>query len=103
MMALLDPTDIGLAGRFDLFLRTQPDVEGNTGWSRFFGWIANLDERFQQEFLDLLSGKEQDALTQELDVVITKMKEAQMDVSAITAGILNKTPVEEIGTIKSIG
>jgi hypothetical protein len=89
-VALINPTDIALAAKMSMFLNTQPDKEGNTGWTRFFGWIAGLDEKLQQEFLDMLSGGEQIALTSELTTLVTKMQDKGMDVATIAADILDK-------------
>jgi len=64
--------------------------DGRGGFRQVVEWVATLDEKAQQAFLDLLSGATRDTLTAEMEGVVAKMKTAGMDPIAEAAAAVSK-------------
>jgi len=70
--------------------------DGSDGFRKVVEWVATLDDKVQQDFLDLLSGSTRDTLITEMEGVVAKMKAEGMDpVAEATAAVSKDVDVEE--------
>ena len=69
--------------------------DGSDGFRKVVEWVATLEEKGQQSFLDLLSGSARDTLTAEMEQVVAKMKDSGMDPVAEATAVTAKATVED--------